>query len=176
MPQTKHSTMLRRAVGASVIAVIAVGAVPTTAQALNAVRTWNASSNPLKVTGYGSTGYAYGTWKVYNSSNGTRSLASTYSKLSNADDHKVYVELETQVNASYCVQASKYMSCTQKYWDHDSDETDHHSSRSYTYKSASTGVSGSADYARGKVRARLDIPWRSDPATGWSYTDGGDKY
>ncbi|MFF0484970.1 hypothetical protein [Streptomyces sp. NPDC004435] len=135
--------MLKRAVSASVIAVIALGAVPATAQALNTVRTWNDSSNPLKVTGY-----AYDTWKVYNSSNGTRSLASTYSKLSNADDHKVYVELGTQVNAGHCVQASKCMSCTQRYWDHASDETDHHSSKSYLYKSASTGVSDSADYAR----------------------------
>lgn len=168
--------MLRRAVEITAIAVLAVGVLPAAAQALGAERVWNTQSNPLKVTGYGSTGYAYGTWKVANTSNGTRSIVSSYSKLSNADDHKVYVDLETQVNAGYCAQVSKYMSCTQKYWDFDSAETGHHDNRSYTYKSASTGVSGDADYARGKVRARLDIPWRSDPETGWSYTDGGDKY
>ncbi|WP_189824107.1 hypothetical protein [Streptomyces finlayi] len=151
-------------------------ALPTAAQALGAERTWNSRSTPLKVTGYGSSGYAFGTWKVHNTSNGTRSQVFSYSKLSNADDHKVYIELETQVNAGYCVQASKYMNCTQKYWDHDDTETAHHSSKSYTYKTASTGVAGSADYARGKVRAGLDIPWRTDPMTGWSYTDGGDKY
>ncbi|MFJ6940002.1 hypothetical protein [Streptomyces sp. NPDC101132] len=139
-------------------------------------RTWNPSSTPLKVTGYGSTGYAHGTWKVHNTSNGTRSEVMSYTKLSNADDHKVYVVLGTQVNAGYCTQVSKYMTCTQKYWDHASAETGHHSSSSYIYKTASTGVSNEADYARGKVRAALDIPWRSDPMTGWSYTDGGDQY
>ncbi|MFF3604369.1 hypothetical protein [Streptomyces sp. NPDC002463] len=100
----------------------------------------------------------------------------SYSKLTNADDHRVYVELGTQVNTGYRIQASKYMTCTQQYRDHASAETAHHSSRSYVYKSASTGVHNEADYVRGKVRAGLDVPWRPDPLTGWSYTDGGDKY
>lgn len=172
----KRSGMLRRVVEVSAIAVLAVGVLPAAAEALGEERVWNTQSNPLKVTGKGSTGYAYGKWKVANTSNGTRSIVMSYSKLNNADDHEVYVELETQVNAGYCVQASKYMSCTKKYWNHDSVETKHHDNRSYTYKSASTGVSDDADYARGKVRARLDIPYRPDAETGWSFTDGGDKY
>ncbi|MDT0491616.1 hypothetical protein ACPEIF_23790 [Streptomyces sp. NPDC012600] len=172
----RRSTVLRRAVEAGLIAALTVAALPTAAQALNVERTWNGTNNPLKVTGYGSTGHAWGTWKVGNTSNGTRSIVNSYTKLNNADNHKVYVELQTQVNAGYCVQASKYMNCTQKYWNHATAETAHHSSKSYTFKSASTGVKSEADYARGMVRARLDIPYRTDPATGWSYTDGGDKY
>lgn len=143
---------------------------------MNHVRTWNTSSTPLTVNGYGSTGKAYGTWKLYNSSNGTRSHASAYSKLNNADNHEVYIELNTQVNSGQCTTYSKFLSCTQKYWSHASDESDHHASSSYVYKPASTGVAGDADYARGRVKTFLDVPWRDDPETGWSYADGGDNY
>ncbi|MEU2119476.1 hypothetical protein ABZ567_28390 [Streptomyces sp. NPDC016459] len=146
------------------------------ASAAGVDRVWNGSNAPLEVSGFGSKGYAYGTWKVHNSSNGTRSRVMSYTRLKNADDHKVYVQLGTEVNAGYCVQASKYMTCTKKYWDHANAETAHHNSSSYVYKTASTGVDDEADYARGKVRAGLDVPWRPDPLTGWSYTDGGDQY
>ncbi|WP_395358086.1 hypothetical protein ACHGLA_00475 [Streptomyces sp. YH02] len=150
--------------------------MPSAAYALNNVRTWNASASPLVVNGYGSTGKAYGTWKLYNGSNGTVSHAAANTKLSNADNHKVYIELNTQVNAGYCTTYSKFLSCTQQYWSHASDESDHHSSSSYKYNPASTGVSGDADYARGRVKAFLDIPWRDDPETGWSYAAGADNY
>ncbi|MEU7076002.1 hypothetical protein AB0B30_38415 [Streptomyces narbonensis] len=175
MAHAQRLTTLRRVAEVSAITLFAVAALPVMAQAAGAERTGNSISTPLKVSGYGSTGYAYGTWKVYHSSNGTRSQLVSYSRLTNADDHKVYVELGTQVNTGYCYQASN-MTCTQQYWDHASVETAHHSSKSYVYKSASTGVHNEAGYARGKVRAGLDVPWRPDPLTGWSYTDGGDKY
>lgn len=175
--KTRFSSIgAKRAVAAAAVAVAVVGAAPTAAYALNNVRVWNSSSSPLVVNGYGSSGYAYGDWKLYNSSSGTRSHASAYTKLSNADNHKVYIELDTQVNAGYCTTYSKYLACTQKYWSHASDESDHHSSSSYKYNPASTGVSGDADFARGRIKANLDIPWRDDPETGWSYADGGDNY
>lgn len=171
-----RSIKARRVVATVAVVVAAVGAVPGAAHAMNKVRTWNSQSTPLTVSDYGSTGKAYGTWKIYNSSNGTRSHASAYSKLKNAHNHEVYIELNTQVNAGYCTTVSKYLTCTQKYWSHASDESDHHASSSYVYKPASTGVAGDADYARGRVKTFLDIPLRFDPETDWSYSEGGDSY
>ncbi|MBB1261083.1 hypothetical protein [Streptomyces alkaliterrae] len=155
------------------LVALTVGGTTASAFALGEYHDWNKKSSPLVAKGYGSQGSAYGKWRIYNGANGTTSKVYSYSKLSNADDHKVYVNLETMVNAGYCVQP-KYTNCTQKYWVHDGTETKHHSSSSYKYYKAHTGVAGQADYARGRVRARIDVPWRTDPATGWSYTSGSE--
>ncbi|MHC0432767.1 hypothetical protein ACX6XY_21680 [Streptomyces sp. O3] len=163
--------ILRRIATAGALTALAVGGTAASAAAIGEYHTWNTKSSALKVTGYGSTGYAYGKWRVYNGADGTRSKVYSYSRLNNAHNHKVFVKLETQVNAGYCVQP-KYTTCTQSYWNHDDTHTRHHSSSSWKYYKASTGVSGAADYARGRVQAKLDVPWRSDPSTGWSYTSG----
>ncbi|KUN80197.1 hypothetical protein [Streptomyces griseoruber] len=150
--------------------------MPSAAYAIDEVREWNSKSEPLTEKSYGSTGKAYGKWKVTQTSDGTKSKAYGYSKLSyQADNHKVYFDLDTHLNAGYCTQVSKYMSCSKEYYYYKSDEGKHHDSSAWTYNTAQTGVTGAADYARAGMATCLDIPARPDTCSGRTYTAGG-KY
>lgn len=134
----------------------------------------NSKSKPLTVVGYGSTGYGYGDWKVSTGSDGTRSRLSGYQRLNDSDNHKVYMGLETWVNAGACV-SGDLLDCTQAYYYYASTTTSHTNSSAYVNKKATTGLTAAADYARAAVRVSLDIPWRTDQHGGWAYTDGN-KY
>ena len=137
--------------------------------ALGEVRTWNSSGTPLKVTGYGSTGYGYGTWRASTASDGTRSRLSANLRINNADNHAVFAKLTTQTNAGYCA-APEYVSCTAQYFTYDDSDTSRYSGSSYKAHNTSTGLNSSGNYARGLVTVKLDIPWRDDPSSGTSYT------
>lgn len=165
-----RNTLLRVAATAG----LAIGLAGIGAGIAHATEYIGSSSKPLKLEGYGSTAYAYGNWKASSASDGTRSRLSGYQKLKDADNHKVYMGLETWVNAGSCV-GGDLMSCTQQYYYYASTTTGHTNSESYVNKKTTTGLTAAGDYARAAVRVSLDIPWRTDKHGGWSFT-GGDKY
>jgi hypothetical protein len=176
MIETKRSFAMRRLAIVAAAVFITTTAFPGASFALDQVRTWNSESKPLVEKSYGSTGKAYGKWKVTQTSDGTKSRAYGYSRLSvQGRNHEVYLDLDTHLNSGYCAQASKYMSCTKQYFYHESDEGTHHARNSWYYNTAQTGVKGSADYARAGMATCLDIPIRPDTCSGRTYTEG-DKY
>lgn len=160
-----------RVVVLAIVSMIAVIGMSSFAHAKGEYHFWNTSSNPLTVTGYGSTGYAYGDWRIADTSNGTRSILRSRLKYNDADNHKVYVQWETWTNAGYCAQPD-YTSCDQAYYYWAMDETSHQNEESWTWHSDSTSLNPAADYARARIAVRLDIPWRPDPISGWVLTRG----
>ena len=159
---------IRRSLGLAVAGAALLAGSATGAQALN----WNSASNPLTVSGYGSTGYGYGTWTVSTGSDGTRSRLSANLKYSNADNHKVFAKLQTYVNAGYCL-SSDYLSCTAQYYYYTSSDTSRvNQTGVWVNRTTSTGLPGEADYARAGVQVRLDIPVRPDVGSGITWTKG----
>lgn len=133
---------------------------------------WAKSSEPLKVSGYGSTGYGYGTWTVSSGSDGTRSRLTANLKYSNGDNHKVYGRISTWTNAGICI-SPEYTSCTATYYPYASNDTAHvNEAGKWVAKTATTSVNPAADYARGQVFVRLDIPLRPDPTSEQTLTKG----
>ncbi|MDR2374317.1 MAG: hypothetical protein LBD77_09555 [Bifidobacteriaceae bacterium] len=163
--------MLKRVIGGAIAALLIVGGSALAANAA-VTRAWNSSSNPLKVAGYGSTGWAYGSFTVSTGSDGTKARGTNAAKYSNADNHKVYVKQITYVNAGYCV-ASEYLSCSQAYYKYTENDSTHINVVN-TWKAANTktSVPGTADYAKGGFHVKLDIPLRGDPGSGQSLTKG----
>ena len=154
------------------VAAVSTAVVATTAgasYALGEVRYWNSSSAPLTVTGYGSSGYGYGTWKVSTGTDGTRSRLTANLRINNADNHAVYATLTTQTNAGYCVEPD-YTSCTAQYFTYATQDTAHYTGASWKALTTSTGLNASGNYARGLVNVKLDIPWRTDPSSGTTFT------
>lgn len=134
--------------------------------------TWASSSKPLTVTGYGSTGWGYGSWTVSSGTDGTRSRLSANLKYKNADNHKVFAKLQTWINAGYCA-TSPYLSCTSQYYYYTEKDTDRSNDTSkWVTKSATTGLPGTADFARAGIQVKLDIPVRTDVASGVLWTNG----
>jgi hypothetical protein len=133
--------------------------------------TWATKSAPLTATGYGSTGVGYGTWNVSSGTDGTRSRATANLAYYNADNHKVFYKLLTWVNAGACL-SPDFITCDLKYYQLSANGVD---SNHYSTASKSVGnwtwivangvteqLPGSADYARGELHSKLDIPLRSD--------------
>ncbi len=146
-----------------------VAATSGAAYALGEVRAWNSPSAPLMVSGYGSAGYGYGTWKASTGSDGTRSRLSANLRIRNTDNHMVFAKLTTQTNAGYCFQP-EYTSCSASYFTYASSTTGRYAGSTYKSFGASTGVNASGNYVRGLVNVQLDIPWRDDPSSGTTYT------
>jgi len=146
-------------VGAA-LAPVAVGAV-----------WWNSSGSPLTVTGYGSTGKGYGKLAVTSGGSGTVYSATTYQKISNADNHKVYAQLTYYSNSGVCF-APSFAQCTSQYYVHASDNTEATSSSSYVTDYESAPIDGYASYHRLRARMILAIPYRPDPGSGYSWTPG----
>ena len=169
-----RSMLARRLVGAT--AALATGCAMSlgaaaVAQAKGEYKYWNSSSNPLVVTGYGSTAKAYGQWRVADSSGGTRSFLDSNTWYSNADNHKKYATLDTYVNSGYCIQPN-YTSCSVAYYWYAYDETSHSNSTSWTWLYADTDIPIEASYAKALVHVCLDIPLRPDPCSGGAATTG----
>lgn len=153
-------------------AIVVAGA--SAGYALGRVRYWNSVDKPLTVSGYGSTGWGYGSWRVSTGTDGTRSRLGAHQAISNADDHRVFVKLSTWTNAGYCL-ATEYLQCTQQYFSYDDSDTGRTSCYCWEYLATSTGVNAAANYARAQVRVKLDVPWRPDPDSNPTYTKG-DSY
>ena len=139
----------------------------TTAEAVP----WNSSSNPLTVTGYGSTGEGYGSFYISTGSSGTRYKFRVRQRIDNADNHQVYANLEYWSNTGICL-APAFFSCNAPYQKHATDVTDRTTKSSYVTLYESAPIDPYASFHRGRVRMRLDIPWRFDPASGWTVTEG----
>lgn len=180
----------QRAVAAAAAAFLLLGATIPSAAAMDTTTDWATSRNPLVAKGKGSTGKAYGVWRVTRTSDGTKGFATGSLKIDNADDHRVFYDLVVQANAGYCLSGLNLavdfvkvggalgvnFSCTQAFYDYKTGA----SSRTYSktwerphYARADVHPGGSA--ARGKVRAVIDIPHMSDSRSGWNFT-GVDTY
>lgn len=162
--------LARRSYGLLLAAALIVGGA-TAAHAKNEYLYWNSSSNQLSVSGYSSTGYAYGQWRVTDGSNGTRAYGDAKVRISNALNHKVFAKFYTYVNAGYCA-TTPYLSCTQQYFYYADADSSHTASTTAVWVYANTAVPGTANYARAGVEVKLDIPNHVDPASGQSYTNG----
>lgn len=134
---------------------------------------WNSSSQPLTVTGYGSTGEGYGTWFISTGSDGTRYRATSYMRINNADDHEVYSHIRNWTSAGFCY-APEFLSCTVDYSVYNSMQSGRHDYSFYVGRSSSAPLHGAAEYHRAEVKMRLDIPWRSDPSSTATWTNGID--
>ena len=132
---------------------------------------WNSSSAPLRVFGYGSNGWGFGDWTVSTGGDGTRSRLMAQQRIDNADNHTVFVTFETWVNAGFCF-APQYTNCSQPYYFFESGSTSRVNSSSWRQRWATTGVSPAADKARAYVRVKLDVPWRMDPSSNPTITNG----
>ncbi|WP_223874317.1 hypothetical protein [Salinispora mooreana] len=125
---------------------------------------WQSESNPLKVSGYGSTVYGYGQWRVTDNSSGTRSFLDARLWYSNADNHKKYAELETQANVTPAGAISA------QFFPHAIKATPSSNYTSKTWNYVNTSVHSWGTKARAAVVVCLDIPNRFDPCSGESIT------
>jgi hypothetical protein len=97
----------------------------------------------------------------------------------NADNHKVFYKLQTWVNAGSCFQPD-YTSCTAKYYQYGDNDSNHYNTSSpnttnwvwITANNVSSTLPGSADYARGGLIVKLDIPVRTDISSSTWWTAG----
>jgi hypothetical protein len=185
--------MTRRANSIALWSVLLAGitlAVPATAYAKDKPSDWATSGTPLAASGYGSTATGYGNFRVTNTSNGTTARAAGYNKVRNADNHKAFFDMQPQSNAGRCAAGTslgidilgtggafgKSYSCTQAFYDKgDKKQSKHTSSSTFVYTTADVDADGNANIMRAKVRECLDVPWRSDPCTGWGIS-GADTY
>lgn len=133
--------------------------------------TWNSSTSPLTVTGYGSTGKGYGSWTISTGTDGTRFRTSAKQWINNADNHAVYVDTENWTTAGSCIQPD-YTSCKQDYYLYNYSKTGQTTQKSWVSKSSSASVDPRASYGRARVRVKLSVPWRTDPSSGATITKG----
>ena len=177
---------LRRALLGLLCALLLGGvAFAGTAHAINTNSYWNSKSVPLKVTGHGSTAKAYGFVKVFHSSNGTKLGSYGYNTFTDADNHRAYTHAISQFNAGTCsthtatvaykgVQVSSSSNCWAQFADATvlgrADGLNYTTSAWVSLPGRSVPVHRGADQGRARVRLCIDIPWRSDPCTGYSYS------
>lgn len=166
------STLARAIAGT--VAALAVGGVlaiaaGSAAQAKDEYKYWNSSTNPLTVTGYGSTAKAYGQWRVADGADGTKAFLDSRMWLQNADNHKKYTYNETWTSTGYCIEP-QYTSCSAQFYFYASSETSHSNTGDWQWLYTSTYVPSSGNSARGSEWACLDIPLRSDPCNGATKT------
>lgn len=161
-----------------------------TAAALNHLGYWNSSTNPLSISGYGSTAKAYGSSKISDTSNGKRMYSYAHNKFTDGDNHRAYLEGNEQYNAGTCrsvtttttvygVSVANTSECRAVFFDHDAYRTD---GLNYTTSSwvamttKSFAVATGADRGRMTARLRIDIPWRTDPTTGTAISTPADTF
>jgi hypothetical protein len=158
---------LKKVLGRTALALVAGGilaaASVSAASAADGYRLWPASGGNISTTGYGSTVWANGQWRLYDTGGGPRSYLDSYTWYANADDHKKYAHFYTQFN-------------TYGAWNsYEGAETGHSSTTSGSWLYANTGINRTAsNQFRAHVRVCLDIPFRSDPCS--DYTDTASSY
>jgi len=160
-------SLIREALPAALLALLLAVAVVPVVYAV----TWNSKAEPLRVTGYGSIGDGYGTFTVSTRSDGTRFRVHSEQKLTyNADNHKVWTQVLYQTNDGWCFQPP-HTACSTPIHDWRWGRTAATNSPDWADGDTSTGAHLNADRARALIRMRLAIPWRPDPASGWTITD-----
>jgi len=176
--------LVGRIVLAGASMVIAGLAAASPALAYNTPSYWNVSSTPLVITGYGSTANAYGYISIYNGSNGTRMTSYAYDRFIDGDNHMAYITTLAQYNAGSCssqtstiyvkgAEVSSSSQCAQQFYDAG---TIRQNGLNYTQWSwagmqlGSFGVNNGADRGRVRVELSIDVPFRTDPSSGGSYS------
>ncbi len=159
---------LVRLLKASMLVLLLSGVAAPAASAVG----WNSAGSPLKVTGYGSTVEGYGSWYVSTGSSGTIFKTTTYQRVAvQGDNHKVHADIQNWTNAGICY-APQYTSCTAAYYYYNGDSTESTIKSKWVRDYEEAPVNPSADYGKGRIRMRIDVPWRTDPASGWTLTNG----
>lgn len=159
------------------MAVLAVVLATTTLVAGPAFagKTWAPSTAPLAAKTDGVVqGRAYGYHEIDYTSAGTRSHAETRIYDNKEGGDGIYIELHTYLNAGYCV-SPDYVSCNQQYYFYDKDQSTRWSDNSwsaYHWTLGTTGVSATADYARGSVKVCEDQNNAPDDCSGFGISKG----
>lgn len=182
------SLWTRRAAKTVAVAVVALVSWPGMAFALEKPSSWAKSSNPLIAQYQTVKAYAYGTFKTTATSNGLMARANGSMKASNKS-YPAYYILVSQSNAGRC-QAGFNLgvdivgtggafglnySCTQSFYDWDTEETRHTTSSAWDPTYTQTDVDDRANVMRGKVKACVQVPLQTDPCTGFGIS-GADSY
>ncbi|GAA1381821.1 hypothetical protein [Catellatospora chokoriensis] len=138
--------------------ILAAGSV-SAASAAGEYRTWPNGGGYVAVSGYGSQVNGNGQWRPYDTGSGPRSYLDANVWYTNADDHKKYAHFWTQFN-------------TYGAWNsYDDAETGHSSTTSASWLYANTGLNLTAsNQFRAEARVCLDVPYRTDPCSGWAYS------
>lgn len=120
---------------------------------------FGSSASPLKVSGYGSSGSAYGNWNAAKS--GTTLVATRdttgYYKYTDADDHTVYLVLDTRAQGALFGQRTAYSS-----HDNVSQTASWNAFRALPSTTVSTGNNAGASVTAYHTLC-LDVPLRADP-------------
>lgn len=179
----KKFSILKRVLAMLVVATAAGASLAAPAQAYNHYEYWNKSSSPLVKSGYGSTAKAYGKSRIFNGSDGTKIYNYAWNKFTDADNHRAYLEGTSEWNAGSCrnysatvtiyaVAVASSTSCSREYYD--GANFSRANGLNYT-KSSWTAMptrgaapNSGSDRGRAKVKLCIDIPWRTDPCTGYS--------
>jgi hypothetical protein len=172
MSGTIARSMWMKLAAALGVALMCVGMTPDLANAREKVSWWRTTA--VSVSGYGSTGYGYGSFKVTNypmNGSGTRAEVHGRIRINNADNHRVYLTNNFQSNAGNCV-APTYTSCSQSWYHHATVDSTKVQDSSYRNTYPSVAADSGASYMRARVKVCLDIPWRTDPCTGYYNSDG----
>jgi hypothetical protein len=156
------------AFGLIVVLVLTI-AVP--ADALNRRRPWGQLD--LYISGV-LQGKGYGTWRVADTSNGTRSLGEGYVQDSRPSGSSVYFYMHTQANAGSCI-SPQYTSCSQPWFTVSYKDSQHSNSDRWVTVSASSDVASNGNAARARIQLCEERRFYPDSCTGWDYTDG-DNY
>jgi len=158
-------SLIREALPAALLVLLLAVAVVPVVYAV----TWNSEATPLRVTGYGSIGDGYGTFTVDAGADGTRFRVSSEQKLTyNADNHKVWTQVRYQTNETVCIQIP-WTSCSRPFSHWRWGSTEATPWGWFVLRKHDTSPNHDADRARALIRMRLHIPWRPDPASGWTY-------
>jgi len=156
---------LRRFLSIAIVTFVIGLAEVLPANALNNYRYWG----PLTPYEKGSRqGAAKGSWRVTNTTNGTRVIVVGSIKDYYAGGDSIYWQQRTQTNAGFCLQPS-FTSCGQPWYDDEEVQSARSNSSVWVSLRTSTGVDQYADYARGLMKACEDQRWSPDPCTGWLF-------
>jgi len=166
----------RLAVGAVLGAVVLIVLAAVPSNALNRIREWPRGSvaNIVAKESGVPQARAHGTWKVRDTSNGTRSISSAKVQDLRPGGNSAFVELRTQSNSGICA-SPEYTSCTKKWYHYKSDQTRRTNSDRWVSLSASTSVDQADSFTRGVMKVCEDQRLSPDPCSGYTYTYG-DKY
>ena len=175
----------RKTLATLAVTVLTVIGGASAANAYNTPGSWNTSATPLTLTSYGSTAKAYGSASIYNGTNGTRIYTSAKHTFFDADNHQPFLDGTSEWNAGTCglesitiqlkgVAVGASASCAAVFNDGANFGRSNGSTSNVSAWTAMPAMSAApnsgSDRGRAVVKLCLDIPWRTDPCTGSSYS------
>lgn len=156
------------------LAVLIALLMPAAAEAGgNVTRNWKSSSSPLQTPSYdGGRGYAYGYYKVVDTSDGTKfRVGSTRRINTNSGDHYVRTKGEMQRNSGWCA-SPKFTSCDSAWYPHGWVWGSKTSSTTWKSVYSDSAAAKYSDYTRLRVRVEMIVNNRLDPVSGYHITEG----